>query len=158
MHVHLGIQFADGSTWLARLPRQNFTTFGDDLSNSILLSECATLRWLETVDVPAPRLHGYGLRNDPRNDVGVAYMLIDELPGRSLSQLDPSERQMGKTYAGLAGILCALSQRPFDRIGSLTLDPQGDVHIGPVTGDRTGTLSQTGPFHCVGGPIFKSDR
>ncbi|OKL62612.1 hypothetical protein UA08_01135 [Talaromyces atroroseus] len=44
--------------------------------------ECAALRWLTKTNVLAPRLYGYGLRNDPLSEVGVAYMLIDELPGR----------------------------------------------------------------------------
>ena len=146
IHIHLRIRFADGSAWLARILRHNFTSFSDELSNNILLSECATLKWFETVGVPVPGLHDYGLRNDPRNEVGVAYMLIDELPGKPLSQLNPTEQQIQKVYSGLADILCTLSEHPFDQIGSLTLNPHGDIHIGPVTGDRTGTLAQIGPF------------
>ncbi|KAK4998286.1 hypothetical protein LTR66_002467 [Elasticomyces elasticus] len=146
MHVHLCLRFADGSVWLARILPHNVTSFSDELSNSTLRSECATLRWLEMVGVPAPRLHGYGFRNDLRNDVGVAYMLIDELPGKPLSQLEPCEPQMRTAYAGLASILCTLSEHTFDQIGSLTFAPDGGTQIGPITGDRAGTLSQIGPF------------
>ncbi|KAK4974038.1 hypothetical protein LTR28_010656 [Elasticomyces elasticus] len=53
---------------------------------------------------------------------------------------------MRKTYASLASILRSLSEHTFDQIGSLTFAPNGDIQIGPVTGDRTGTLSQIGPF------------
>lgn len=93
MHVHLRIVFVNGTKWLARILRHNYTSFSDDFSNRCLDSECATLRWLESIDVPAPRLHDYGLRNDPNNEVGAAYMLIDELPGAPLLNLKPSEEQ-----------------------------------------------------------------
>ncbi|KAB8226123.1 glycosyl hydrolases family 31-domain-containing protein [Aspergillus novoparasiticus] len=54
--------------------------------------------WLENVDVPSPKLHDYGLRNDPHNDVGVAYMLIDELPGIPLLHKQPSVEELRRVY------------------------------------------------------------
>ncbi|KAK2599071.1 hypothetical protein QQS21_005477 [Conoideocrella luteorostrata] len=146
MHAHVPIQFANGSTWLARMPRHNFTSFSDQLSNAILLQECATLKWLETAKIPAPRLHAYGLRGDANNNVGVAFMLIDKLPGRPLSQLTATDDQMRKVYAQLGSIFTMLSRHPFDRIGSLTLGKDETIQIGPVMGDRTGTLSCLGLF------------
>lgn len=146
MHVHLRLVFTDGSAWLARLPRRNHTSFDDELSNRILLGECATLRWLEGVGVPAPRLHDYGLRDDPSNGVGVAFMLISEVPGKPLNQLNPSKAQLIKVYDQLAGLYVKLSQHPFNQIGSLTINCGGEIDLGPITGDRTGTLSYLGPF------------
>jgi hypothetical protein len=81
MQIHLRIQFSNGTSWLARIPRQNYTSFSKSFSTRITESECATLHWLERIDVPSPRLYGFGPHNDPGNEVGVAYMLIDELPG-----------------------------------------------------------------------------
>lgn len=146
MHVHLRIVFVDGTVWLARILRLNSTSFADRLSNQILESECATLRWLETALIPAPRLHHYGFRHDKLNCIGVAYMLIDELPGKPLTQLQPSAEEKRKVYTDLAEILSTLSIHPFKQIGSLTFDSRGSIHIGPVAGDRTGTLSPIGPF------------
>ncbi|CAI6332789.1 unnamed protein product [Periconia digitata] len=146
MHIHLRLIFADHSAWLVRVLRQNYTSFDDGLSNDIFLSECATLKWLETIDYPAPRLYDYGLRNDPSNSVGVAFMLISEIPGNPLNQLDTSEAQLSKVYSQLADLHIRLSKHSFDRIGSLTLDANGNISIGPITGDRTGTLSYLGPF------------
>lgn len=147
MHVHRRIVFVDGSSWLARLPRQNFTSFSDEITNSILRSECATLQWLSRIqDVPTPKVHGYGLLNDPRNDVGVAYMLIDEMPGRPLLYLEPTPEQLKKVYSSLARILCILSEHSFDKIGSLTYDSNGEICVGHIAGDRTGTLPPIGPF------------
>ncbi|KAI9731861.1 MAG: hypothetical protein M1818_007726 [Claussenomyces sp. TS43310] len=146
MHVHLRIAFADNIVWLARILRLNSTSFSDGLSNQILESECATLKWLERTGIAAPRLHHYGLRNDERNTVGVAYMLIDELPGKPLLQLQPSAQEKRRVYADLAKILSTLSSHPLDQIGSLAFDSRGAIHVGPVASDRTGTLSQMGPF------------
>ncbi|KAI2028673.1 hypothetical protein LOZ41_005684, partial [Ophidiomyces ophidiicola] len=148
MHIHKRIQFENGNSWLARILRYNFTSFCDEMTNAILVSECATLKWLEEKGVPAPRLHGYGKRNDLENDVGVAYMLIDELPGRPLCYFEPSEQQLRKIYSQYADILCTVSRHPFYQIGSLAMDPAGGENfiIGPISGDRTGTLCLTGPF------------
>lgn len=60
MHIHLRIRFSNGTTWLARILRHNYTSFSDEISNAIISSECATLRWLDKVDIPSPRLHDYG--------------------------------------------------------------------------------------------------
>ncbi|KAJ5832207.1 hypothetical protein N7474_000518 [Penicillium riverlandense] len=149
MHVHLRIIFSNGTTWLARVLRQNYTSFSDDFGNLCLESECATLKWLESMKVPAPQLHDYGLRNDPSNEVGVAYMLIDELPGTPLLYLKPSEDQLRKVYKRYAEILCVIHEHPFEQIGCLSFQSDGNIGIGPIVGDRTGTFSQMGPFRCA---------
>ena len=146
MHIHLCIRFSDRTTWLARILRSNFTSFSDEFSNRVIKSECATLRWLNQLDVPSPRLHDYGLRNDPCNKVGVAYMLIDELPGTSLLLKEPSNKQLRKVYDQWADILCVLQMHPFEEIGSVCFQSNGDISVGPIVGDRTGTFLQMGPF------------
>ncbi|KAJ5088302.1 hypothetical protein N7456_011918 [Penicillium angulare] len=149
MHIHLRIRFSNGTTWLARILRLNYTSFSDDFSNRVLESECATLKWLEKVNVPIPipKLHGYGLRNDARNEVGVAYMLIDELPGTPLLLKQPSEGQLHKVYSQWTEYLNALHTCPLKEIGSLSFQKgNGEIEIGPIIGDRTGTFPQMGPF------------
>ncbi|KAF5006090.1 hypothetical protein FDECE_7508 [Fusarium decemcellulare] len=146
MHVHLQLFFEDGTIWLARILRETYTSFNDQLSNDILVSECATLRWLESADVPTPRLYGYGLRGDARNEVGVAYMLIDKLPGKPFDSGSASDDQRSKVLNGWAKVLSTLSTRPFDRIGSLKFAADGTIKIGAIASDRTGTLPCIGPF------------
>ncbi|KAH7304672.1 hypothetical protein B0I35DRAFT_382249 [Stachybotrys elegans] len=118
MHVHLEIVFDDGTVWLARLLRENYTSFSDELSNSVLLSECATLRWLESINIPTPRLYGYGLR-DRQNPVGVAYMLIEKLPGQPFNPHAASEEQRSCVLSQWARILSSLAKHPFEKAGSL---------------------------------------
>ncbi|KAI2463878.1 hypothetical protein F4781DRAFT_415058 [Annulohypoxylon bovei var. microspora] len=147
MHIHLQLIFENGTVWLARILRERYTSFDDELSNQILLSECATLRWLESLgNIPTPRLHGYGLRNDPRNKVGVSYMIIDKLPGRPFDSHAASENQRSMVLGQWADILCVLSKHPLDKIGSLRFGANGDIEVGPVASDRTGTLPCIGPF------------
>ncbi|KAI9748530.1 MAG: hypothetical protein M4579_007198 [Chaenotheca gracillima] len=148
MNVHLPIHFADGTRWLARIQRANHTIFPDDITNEIITSESATLKWLEGIEgLPTPRLHAFGLRNHPSNDVGVAYMLIDELPGRPFIADVVSLEQKQKVFAALARILTRLEESPLERIGSLTFGLAGEVYVGPTASDRTGTLTHLGPFH-----------
>ncbi|KAI1425556.1 hypothetical protein F5Y12DRAFT_784534 [Xylaria sp. FL1777] len=146
MHVHLQLLFEDGTAWLVRILRETHTSFNDELSNQILLSECATLQWLESLDLPTPRLHGYGLRGDPKNEVGVAYMIIDRLPGRPFNSATASQEQRSKVLCQWAGVLCKLGEHPFDMIGSLQFDGNGVINVGPIASDRSGTLPCIGPF------------
>ncbi|KAI1312738.1 hypothetical protein F5Y03DRAFT_197215 [Xylaria venustula] len=149
MHVHLQLLFEDGTVWLVRVLRETHTSFSDALTNQILLSECATLRWLEPLDLPTPRLHGYGLRGDPQNKVGVAYMIIDKLPGRPFDSVVASQEQKAKVLSHWADVLCKLEEHSFDKIGSLQLDADGAIRVGTVASDRTGTLPCIGPFESA---------
>ena len=153
MHVHLRLKFTDGVSWLARVPRQNFTSFGAHLTGEILLSECAFLKWLESVQIPAPRLHKYALGDD--NDVGVPYMLVDELPSTPFERYSASEEQTKKVYLQIAEIQSVIYKHPFDRVGSLTLDSQETMCLGPIAGDKAGFLSQLGPFSNAKGFFVK---
>lgn len=147
MHIHLRVKFATGISWLARVPRLNEASFSDDLTNRILLNECATLKWLERVDIPSPRLHGYALCGESQNDVGVAFMLVDEMPGKPFNRYLANEEQSLRIYSQWASFLSKLSQHAFDEIGSLTINDSGVIEVGPITGDRAGTLDRLGPFH-----------
>lgn len=151
MHIYRRIVFSDGTVWLARILRENYTSFSDSLSNQIFLSECATLHWLDSVsNVPTPRLHDYGLRRDSLNVVGVAYMRIDEMPGRPYNPAIATEAQKRKVLSQWAHVVHELSSRPFDQIRSLEMGADNqDIHIGPISSDRTGTLPPIGPFRTA---------
>ncbi|KAI9716971.1 MAG: hypothetical protein M1828_007485 [Chrysothrix sp. TS-e1954] len=146
MNVHLRLCFSNGTVWLARILRENFTSFADDLTNSIVTCEYATLKWLEKVDIPTPRVFAYGLKGDARNSIGVTYLLIEELPGEPYLLRDPSSTQAMKVHTAMANVLDKLYSHPLDAIGSLTVGSQGRIGIGPAASDRTGTLRPIGPF------------
>lgn len=146
VYVQLQLILEDGTVWLVRILSERYAPFHDEFANQMLLSECATLRWLESVDVPTPRLHGYGLRSDPRNEVGVGYMIIDKLPGRSFNLSTASEAQKAEVIEQWASISCILSKYPLDKIGSLTFNADGVIQVGPAVNDKNGVLPCIGPF------------
>ncbi|THY80462.1 hypothetical protein D6C92_10615 [Aureobasidium pullulans] len=76
MNIHVNVEFQDGVTWLARIRRSNATSPPPVVRDYIILSEIATLQFLENVNVPTPRLLGYALEADEGNNVGVGYMFI----------------------------------------------------------------------------------
>ncbi|EPE06101.1 hypothetical protein F503_02930 [Ophiostoma piceae UAMH 11346] len=155
MHVHRRIRFDDGTAWLARIVRETHKDPSDDVVDTILKSECATLHWLATsgCGLPTPRVHGYGLRSDPKNAVGVAYMLMDEMPGRPFDMASASEDERAHVLDQWAQMLRRLGDFPFNAIGSLVFDTDSikdgridkhvSVSVGPVASDRTGTLPLT---------------
>lgn len=132
MYIHLCLRFSDGDSWLARILRESYKSFADGFGNDIINHECAILRWLETINVRAPRLHGYGLRSDPSNKVGVGFMLIDELPGTALLFRQHSVNQVQKVYEQWANIMCNFEAHPFGQMGSLIVQPDDEISIGAI--------------------------
>ncbi|KAI8630427.1 hypothetical protein F5Y19DRAFT_427610 [Xylariaceae sp. FL1651] len=123
--------------------------FDNELSSQILLSECPTLRWLEPLDLPTPRLHGYGLHGDPQYEVDVAYIIIDRLPGRPFDSAAASQEQKSKALCQWADVLYKLGKHPFDMIGSLEFDANGVINVGPIASDRSETLPCIEPFESA---------
>ncbi|KAL4798216.1 hypothetical protein BDV19DRAFT_29079 [Aspergillus venezuelensis] len=104
--------------------------------------------WLENIDVPSYRISDFGLQNDASNEVGAAYMLIDELTGTPSLYKDPepSVEQVQKVYDQWADIQCILQRHPVNEIGTLLFQPDDKIAVGSTTGDRTGRFPQRGPF------------
>jgi hypothetical protein len=81
-NYHARVRFAEnGSTWLIRVPRVN-CNIPQQLINYLIRSEYATLKFLETTKVPAPRAFGYGIAGYTSNRVGISYILMEEMPGK----------------------------------------------------------------------------
>lgn len=117
--------------------------------NNFIISECATLKYLEQLDIPTPRVHGYGLYKDPKNTVGMTYILMDEMPGTPLLWKTPNADQENKVFAAYARMLQAFENHPFDQIGSLTYDADDNIIVGPVASDRTVILAKIGPYNSA---------
>ena len=108
-----------------RVPRVASCAVGlpESLAEYLILSEYATLRFLETTAVPAPRAFGYGVRGDGTDHgVGVSFLLMEELPGKpwtgeGASGEDATEAEKAKVWSGLAAILAELARHPFPSPG-----------------------------------------
>lgn len=74
------VAFNDGEKWLARFPKTGFSDAPPDLVEYLILSKFATLKFLESMGVPAPKAYGFGLASDVENCVSVNYLLMEALP------------------------------------------------------------------------------
>ncbi|KAF9882887.1 hypothetical protein FE257_004924 [Aspergillus nanangensis] len=127
MNYHLDIHFSDGVRWLARIRRFNATSPPPDLRDYIMRSEVATLQFLSGTKLPIPRVFDYGLHG--QTPVGVGYILMEKLPGKSLRWSLTSAEQRAKIMSQLADIYIELESLSFRNTGSLD-QPETD-HIGP---------------------------
>lgn len=137
---------SSSSSWLLRVPRVSGFAVGLPvaLAEYLVRSEYATLKFLETTAVPAPRAFSFGLpsRGTDRG-VGVCFLLVEELPGRPWD----GEGDAGKVWRGLAGILAELEAHPFPRAGSLCVEAPDDVpSVAAAASDRFVCLDPYGPF------------
>lgn len=141
MNYHVSIQFDDGITWLARIRRSNATSPPPAIRDYIMKSEVATLQFLEKTQVPAPKVYDYVLEGGP---VGVGYILMEKLPGRSLDWASVSPENETKVIHQLSDILIELQKHPFPKIGSLdcsgTVGPSAQEWVTNMLPFETSTI------------------
>ncbi|KAI5777198.1 hypothetical protein EDC01DRAFT_679839, partial [Geopyxis carbonaria] len=161
-NYHARIRFLDGSaTWLVRIARSGIPAGGSlphELVDELIASEYATLKFLATTSVPAPKPFGYGLCSDPENTVGVGYILMEEMPGkvwngqgsRASGKTSADDADKKRVWEGLADILIELHRHPFPRAGSLRLREDSDSHpqfdVGATASDRFLLIGIHGPY------------
>ncbi|KAM3451332.1 hypothetical protein MY3296_005373 [Beauveria thailandica] len=151
MNYHVEIRFQDGVVWLARIRRSNATSPPPALRDYIIKSEVATLLFLEKTRVPAPKMYDYALEQ-PGNPVGVGFILMEKLPGKSLRWSLANEQQRRKVINQISDILIELRKYPFQDLGSL--DNPGQSRVGPFAQESLTNLLQsdmctTGPFRSM---------
>jgi hypothetical protein len=141
MNYHIEISFEDGVCWLARVRRFNVTSPPLELQNHIMRSEVATLEFLGETKIPAPKVFDFSL--DEANPVGVRYILMEKLPGRSLSWSDATREQRLKVIDQLADIYIELHAHPFPMMGSLDkIDSK--LFIGPFARETLADFGESG--------------
>ncbi|RMZ84189.1 hypothetical protein DV738_g604, partial [Chaetothyriales sp. CBS 135597] len=148
MNYHIELSFDDGVKWIARIRRFNATSPPAALRDYIIRSEVATLKFLELTDVPSPKVFDFAMEN-ANNPVGVGYILMEKLPGKSLRWALATEIQRKNVMDQLADIFVELHKYSFDHLGSL--DQPGDTHIGPFARESLTDFVQSemrpiGPF------------
>ncbi|GAB1207380.1 hypothetical protein APSETT445_006096 [Aspergillus pseudonomiae] len=123
------------------------------LIDYLVRSEYATLKFLETTRVPAPRAFDYGIAGDTNNKVGVSYILMEEMAGRTWNMQGPHGKRSTdgndkeRLWNGLADILIELQRHPFSKAGSLLPGPSPSKPVvSAVASDRFLVLSPSGPF------------
>jgi hypothetical protein len=145
-NYHAWIQFDDGVRWLARFPRTtSFSDVPSDLVEYLVQSEYATLEWLEKLNIPAPKAHGFGLASDPTNLVGVSYLLEDAMPGQAYDPYIATTEQKLHVYKQYAAILVEISKYGLAQVCSL-IPQNGSISEGPIASNRFFALGKFRPF------------
>lgn len=145
-NYHVRIRFSNGSTsWLMRVPRVSGYAVGlpVSLAEYLIRSEYATLKFLETTAVPAPRAFSFGIPSQGTDHgVGVCFLLMEELPGEPWD----GRGDTAKVWNGLAGILAELEKHPFPKAGSLSVEGPDDLpSVSAAASDRFVCLDPYGP-------------
>jgi len=151
MNYHIEVHFDDGIIWLARIRRFNATSPPAALRDYIIQSEVATLMFLARTSVPAPRVYDFALEH-PGNPVGVGFILMEKLPGKSLRWSIATWQERKKVMSQLVETFVELHNYPFDLLGSL--DTPGASHIGAFARESLTDFVQsemrtTGPFSSL---------
>lgn len=151
MNYHIIVTFEDGIRWIARIRRFNSTSPPPVLRDYIIRSEVATLQFLERTSVPAPKVLDYAFEDDG-SPVGVGYILMEMLPGKSLRWPPLCQSAQKKIMDQLADIFIELAKYTFQHLGSL--DRPGDLHVGPfaresLTDFDGSTMHAIGPLSSV---------
>ena len=116
-NYHARIHFDDGSIWLLRVPRMN-GSLPQSLTDYLVKSEYATLQFLGDTNVPAPRVFDYGIAGEEGNEVGVSYILMEQMPGKPWNGQGPrgkrfaDEQDKERVWSGLADTLIELQRHP----------------------------------------------
>jgi hypothetical protein len=152
MNYHVPIKFEDGIEWIARIRRFNASSPPPVVRDYILQSEVATMKFLERVDVPTPRIYDFALGGEA-NPVGVGYILMEKLPGKSLRWSLASEDQRTTVLSGVADAFIELHKHPLPQMGALQLEP-GAGAIGQFAREslldlENSHLAGLGPFTSV---------
>lgn len=114
-------------------------------------SEVATLKFLEQTAVPAAKVYDFALEH-PDNPVGVGFILMEKLRGRSLQWPDATELQKKKVMDQIADIFIELHKYPFHHLGSL--NTPGTSQIGELAEAKLSDFTEsqvhtTGPLSSL---------
>lgn len=114
------------------------------LAEYLVRSEYATLKFLETTAVPAPRAFTFGIPSEGTDHgIGVCFLLMEELSGRPWD----GQGDTAKVWKGLADIFAELEKHSFDKAGSLSVESPDDIpSVSATASDRFVCLDPYGPF------------
>lgn len=143
---HARIRFEDGSaSWLLRVPRVTGFDVGlpVPLAEYLIRSEFATLKFLETTNVPAPQAFSFGIPSQGTDHgIGVCFLLIEELAGKPWD----GRGDIRKVWKGLADIFAELEKYEFHQAGSLYVESLEDKpSVSAAASDRFVCLDPWGP-------------
>ncbi|CAG8000973.1 unnamed protein product [Penicillium salamii] len=126
-NCHAEITFDDDVKWLARFRLARTSSPPLEVRDWILRSEAATMTYLQRYTcIPTPRIFDWASESDPGNQIGVGYILMEKLDGKSLDWQAATPQQKEKVMQQLVDISLEIERHPFEAMGSLIFT-EGDV-------------------------------
>ncbi|KAK3368647.1 hypothetical protein B0H63DRAFT_529009 [Podospora didyma] len=156
-NYHARIRFVvdgnDDETRLLRVPRiTGFAVgFPVSLAEYLIRSEYATLKFLETTAVPAPKVFSFGIPSQGTDQsVGVCFLLMEELPGKPWNGKGDAAATE-KIWKGLANVYSELDKHPLPKAGSLCVQSPDDIvpFVAELASDRFVCIDPCGPFETA---------
>lgn len=117
-NCNIDVRFQDGVVWLARIRLDDPLLPPKLTQEYIFLSEVFTLKQLESMNVPAPKVFHFATESR-ENSVGVPFLLMEKMKGAPLAWNKTTSVQRTKVLEQLADIFLALEKHPFDSTGSI---------------------------------------
>ena len=117
-NCHVDFEFEDGAVWLARIRLDDPLLPPKPTQTCVFWSEVATLKFLEEINVPTPKIYAYAA-DSSSNPVGTSYILMEKLPGAPLQWDETTSKQKTKVMSRLVDIFLELEKNPFQSNGSL---------------------------------------
>ncbi|CAG7973466.1 unnamed protein product [Penicillium salamii] len=119
-NIHAEITFDDNVKWLARFRLARTSSPPREVRDWILRSEAATMIYLQRYTcIPTPKIFDWACESDPENPLGVDYILMEKLNGKSLDWQTATSQQKEKIMQQLVDIFLEIDRHPFEAIGSL---------------------------------------
>ena len=115
--------FSDGVKWLVRIPGHGYIFQG--LDQVKMDSEYQSMRYVKAnTSIPLPEVYYWELQT---NEIGSAFALIEDLPGRPLSHFWEvfTRRQRFRALKGIAKLMAPLQFCHSEKIGMLGFNNQG---------------------------------
>jgi len=126
-HVVFELGFQDKVFWVARFPCPiaGYTVGLEDMR-----SEIATMDFVrQHSTIPIPKIHGYSLDNE--NGVGAPYILMDALPGKTITLLPlVDDQHKAHVYRQVASLMLQINRLPrWPKIGMIQRADIGALYI-----------------------------
>ncbi|KAG9496504.1 hypothetical protein J7337_011280 [Fusarium musae] len=106
---------------------------GNHLPEIKTANEIGIMTWLSrNTSIPLPEVIAYDATN--QNPIAHEYTLLSRIPGVTLSDIygSLSDKRQNDIIDQLIDFLMQLQAHPWDGIGGLTVDDQGELKLGPV--------------------------
>lgn len=119
-NCHAEIAFVDNVKWLARFRLARTSSPPREVRDWILRSEAATMTYLQwNTSIPTPIIFDWACESDPENLLGVGYILMEQLDGKSLDWQAANPEQRDKITRQLVDMFLEIERHPFNAMGSL---------------------------------------